>query len=36
VLAGAAAVLAAVVLAASYVPTRRASTIAPMEALRHE
>ncbi|HEX5418902.1 MAG TPA: FtsX-like permease family protein, partial [Gammaproteobacteria bacterium] len=36
VLAGAAAVLAGVVLAASYWPTRRASSIAPMEALRHE
>jgi ABC-type antimicrobial peptide transport system permease subunit len=36
VLAGAAAVLAAVVLAAGYWPARRASTIAPLEALRHE
>jgi predicted permease len=36
VLAGAAAVLAAVVLAASYGPARRASRIEPMEALRHE
>ncbi|HEX5313543.1 MAG TPA: FtsX-like permease family protein, partial [Gammaproteobacteria bacterium] len=36
VLVGAALVLAAVVLAASYWPARRASSIAPMEALRHE
>ncbi|HEX5419359.1 MAG TPA: FtsX-like permease family protein [Gammaproteobacteria bacterium] len=36
VLVGAAVVLAAVVLAASYWPARRASSIAPMEALRHE
>jgi putative ABC transport system permease protein len=36
VLGAAAAVLAAVVLAASYWPARRASGIAPMEALRHE
>jgi predicted permease len=35
-LVGAAAVLAAVVLAASYWPARRASSIAPLEALRHE
>jgi ABC-type antimicrobial peptide transport system permease subunit len=36
VLGGAVAVLAGVVLAAGYFPARRASTIAPMEALRHE
>jgi ABC-type antimicrobial peptide transport system permease subunit len=36
VIASAAIVLAAVVLAASYWPARRASSIAPMEALRHE
>ena len=36
VLVGAAAVLAVVVLAASYWPARRASSIAPLEALRHE
>ena len=36
VLFGAAAVLAAVVLAASYWPARRASSIAPLEALHHE
>jgi putative ABC transport system permease protein len=36
VLVGAAALLAVVVLAASYWPARRASNIAPLEALRHE
>jgi predicted permease len=36
VLGGAVAVLAAVVLAAGYLPARRASEVAPMEALRHE
>jgi ABC-type lipoprotein release transport system permease subunit len=36
VLVGAAAILACVVLAASYLPARRASSIAPMEALRYE
>ena len=36
VLVGAAAVLAVVVLAASYWPARRASSISPLEALRHE
>jgi predicted permease len=36
VLVTAAAVLATVVVAAAYVPARRASSIAPMEALRHE
>jgi ABC-type antimicrobial peptide transport system permease subunit len=36
VLGASAAILAVVVLAASYWPARRASRIAPMEALRHE
>jgi ABC-type antimicrobial peptide transport system permease subunit len=36
VIAAAAAVLETVVFAAAYVPARRASSIAPMEALRHE
>jgi predicted permease len=36
VLLAAVAVLSAVVLAASYLPARRASNIAPMEALRYE
>ncbi len=36
VLGGAVAVVAGVVLAAGYFPARRASTVAPMEALRHE
>jgi predicted permease len=33
---GAVAVIAIVVLVASYMPAHRASTVAPMEALRHE
>jgi predicted permease len=36
VLGGAVAVLAVVVLAAGYLPARRASTVTPMEALREE
>jgi predicted permease len=36
VLSAATALLAAIVLAAGYLPARRASLIAPMEALRHE
>jgi predicted permease len=36
VLGGAVAVLASVVLAAGYLPARRASTVAPMDALRQE
>ncbi|MBN1240572.1 MAG: ABC transporter permease [Gammaproteobacteria bacterium] len=36
VLAAGVAVLGAVVLAASFIPARRASAVAPMEALRHE
>lgn len=36
VLAASAIVLIAIVLAASYLPARRASSVAPMEALRHE
>jgi hypothetical protein len=36
VLAAAGAVVCAVALAAGYLPARRASNIAPMEALRHE
>ncbi|HEX5046612.1 MAG TPA: ADOP family duplicated permease [Gammaproteobacteria bacterium] len=36
VLAAAAAVLAAVIAAATYLPARRAAGVAPMEALRHE
>jgi predicted permease len=36
VLGGAVAVLGAVVLAAGYLPARRASAIAPMDALRYE
>jgi ABC-type antimicrobial peptide transport system permease subunit len=36
VLLAAAAVISAVVLAAAYVPARRASSIAPTEALRYE
>jgi ABC-type lipoprotein release transport system permease subunit len=36
VLIAAVAVISLVVLGASYVPARRASRIAPMEALRYE
>ena len=36
VFGGAVAVIALVVLCASYMPARRASNVAPMEALRHE
>ena len=36
VFGGAVAVIALVVLCASYLPARKASQVAPMEALRHE
>ena len=36
VLGGALGVIAVVVLCASYLPARRASRVAPMEALRYE
>lgn len=36
VFGGAVAAVAAMVLCASYMPARKASRVAPMEALRHE